>query len=626
MAQHDTGLGWTLKDSYAHSASGIIGLFRSPSQLNNDFPLIPRGGYPAESSFIAGGKYFLMNTNQVYGTLFGSLGRFPETARNCFMYLASNTVYACFVSATSFSVSQYNLSFRDVTNHASVYNAALGQISSIYNNESGLYYYAFSIKTGYTGTLTSGTIPVYNTLQAGLNDLAGTSYSVYKLNAGEALVCIAKFHDVNGVSRTSPVIISTNADYCVLSLDNTNPATELLRISALYQGVRFTMGYFPTWGEMSVSTPYVEVADISNFPALLPKGILNAIAQPDWGNIIVTNSPDPYQQEDEESEEDGGDGEEDDAEDVDFTDPPSTSIGATGFLTIFCPSLYELQQLGQFMWSSFDVDNWRKIIANPMDAILGLHIIPVPAVITGTKSLKVAGIDTTYTMSYTTVRYIRRSMGTCDIPKKWGAYLDYNPYTKLSIFLPYIGFKELDADDVMGKTISLQYIIDILTGACVAELKCGDTVLYSWSGNCANEVPISSSDWRGAISAAVGIAATIAATAAVTGGATAPMAASMVASVGANSMNLKPTINRSGAIAGSSGFIGQQRPYIIRTIPNLVIPADQNKFIGYPSFVNLSLGSLTGYNEISSVHLEGIPATGAELDELESILKGGVIF
>ena len=217
-------------------------------------------------------------------------------------------------------------------------------------------------------------------------------------------------------------------------------------------------------------------------------------------------------------------------------------------------------------------------------------------------------------------------MGSCDIPKKWGAYLDYNPYTKLSIFLPYIGFKEIDADDVMGKTVALQYIIDVLTGACVAELKCGDTVLSTWSGNCANEVPISSSDWRGAISAAVGIAATIAATASVTGGATAPMAASMVASVGANSMNLKPTISRSGSVSGSAGFIGQQRPYIIRTIPNLVIPADQNKFIGYPSFVTMSLGSLTGYNEISSVHLEGIPATGAELDELETILKGGVIF
>ena len=471
---------------------------------------------------------------------------------------------------------------------------------------------------------TDNRLPIHeidNTL-ANIIRNAAHSEIIYKLNSGYAVACVATWYDIDGDENTSPILISTNADYATISLDGETPATQA-RYTGLYQGASFIMSYITDMSELATSSAIT--VDLRQFAAATPQKLFSILASETFANIIVSDAPDPYQEGDG-SEEGGADGEADEEDNVDFTDPPSTSIGATGLLTIFCPNLYQLQSLGSFMWSTFDVDNWRKIIANPMDAILGLHTIPIPAVITGTKAVKVAGIDTTIDMSYTTVRYVRRSMGVCEIPKKWGAYLDYSPYTKIAIFLPFIGFKELDADDVMGQTISLQYIIDILTGACVAELKCGDTVLYSWSGNCANEVPISGSDWRGAIASAIGIAATVAGTALVTGGATAPMAASMVASVGANSMNLKPTINRSGAISGSAGYMSQKRPYIIRSIPNLVIPADQNKFIGYPSFVTASLGSLLGYNEIASVHLEGIPATGNELAEIETLLKGGVIF
>lgn len=621
MAQQDTGMGWNAKSEW---------LIANPGEVARDVY------YEDETNFPGQPIPYVENVPSIQevANLGMTVGRYKYNTS--YEIRVVSGLHNTFVCRESTSDDRCYFLVPDTEDWANgkaywvAYNPTTGQSYNDYVTEMRLnryYIRGTDVHYDYTTLMNASNdnrLPVHsvNSTLANIINNAAHSELVYKLNSGYAVACVATWYNIEGDEITSPILISTNADYATLSLDGQTPATQG-RVTVLYQGVNFVMSYLTNVSD-SVTTSF-PVVDLRQFAAATPKKVFSILATETFANIIVSDSPDPFQ-EGEGSEEGGHDGEDDEEDEVDFTDPPSTSIGATGFLTIFCPSLYELQQLGQFMWSTFDVDNWRKIIANPMDAILGLHIIPVPAVITGSKSLKVAGIDTTYTMAYTTVRYIRRSMGTCDIPKKWGAYLDYNPYTKLSIFLPYIGFKEIDTDDVMGKTISLQYIIDILTGACVAELKCGDTVLYSWSGNCANEVPISSSDWRGAISAAVGIAATIAATAAVTGGATAPMAANMVASVGANSMNLKPSITRSGAIAGSAGFIGQQRPYIIRTIPNLVIPADQNKFIGYPSFVTLSLGSLSGYNEIASVHLEGIPATGAELDELESILKGGVIF
>ena len=617
MAQQDTGLGWNAKDEYLFDSGRSIGELSSLN-WNDTYPHQPLPVITDPNLVIQNGlKYYSDGTYDRYIASTGAEDIFVCSGNNRTIVFLSPTENAELIEV------HYNTTTQIITG---TYYPRCSSDQVI----SGVRFW----RVGYAMGVNHNVPEEYPnvTTSTNVNDITSTaatellanrtSQTIYKLNAGYSVCCFAKWYTLDGTEITSPVLISSNADYATLSLDGTTPAAQG-RTSVLIQGVRFTMSYIPNLSGTLTAT--VPVLDLRQFAASAPEKILKIIAEESFANIIVVNSPDPYQ-EGEGSEEAGGDGDDDEEENVDFTDPPSTSIGATGLLTIFCPNLYQLQSLGSFMWSTFDLDNWRKIIANPMDAILGLHTIPIPAIITGTKAVKVAGIDTTLDMSYTTIRYIRRPMGTCEIPKKWGAYLDYSPYTKISIFLPFIGFKELDADDVMGQTLSLQYIIDILTGACVAELKCGDTVLYSWSGNCANEVPISGSDWRGSIASAIGIAATVAGTALVTGGATAPMAANMVASVGANSMNLKPTINRSGAISGSAGYMSQKRPYIIRSIPNLVIPTDQNKFIGYPSFVTASLGSLTGYNEIASIHLEGIPATGNELAEIETLLKGGVIF
>ena len=89
---------------------------------------------------------------------------------------------------------------------------------------------------------------------------------------------------------------------------------------------------------------------------------------------------------------------------------------------------------------------------------------------------------------------------------------------------------------------------------------------------------------------------------------------------------VKPDIQRSGNIGGSSGLMGIQFPYLILTIPRMCTPGQQNEYIGYPSYMTVTLGDLSGYTEVDSIHLSGIAATDAELDEIESLLKEGVIF
>lgn len=325
------------------------------------------------------------------------------------------------------------------------------------------------------------------------------------------------------------------------------------------------------------------------------------------------------------TDKDGGNGDFDAKSDpVDIPPLPTISATETGFLTLFNPSLSNIRDLAAYMWANplFDVNAYKKILANPMDAILGLSIVPCAIPATTSKNVTVGNIPTGVSMPVCDSQYLSIDCGSINVNEYWGAYLDYSPYTKAELYLPYCGIHPLDIDDIMGKAVKVVYHVDILTGACVAYVKCGDSVLYSYIGQCASSIPISGSDWTNMINGIINASTAIGSMAA-TGGLTAPMAASTIATTAVNT--IKPSIERSGSLSGTGGIMGNQIPYLILTRPRQALPELQNQFSGYPSFISSYLGDLVGYTEVDSIHLEGIPATGAELNEIESILKGGVI-
>ena len=325
------------------------------------------------------------------------------------------------------------------------------------------------------------------------------------------------------------------------------------------------------------------------------------------------------------TDKDGGNGDFDaTSEPIDIPALPTVSAVDTGFMTLFSPSLQNMRDLAAYMWSNplFDVNAYKKILANPMDAILGLSMIPVSITATNTREVKVGNLGTNIFMPVADSQYVAIDCGSINVREYWGAYLDYSPYTKAELYLPYCGIHPIDIDDIMAKTVNVVYHVDILTGACCCYVKCGDSVLYTFSGQVATTIPITGNDWTSMINGIINATTAIGSMAA-TGGLTAPMAVSTVASTVVNTA--KPTMERSGSMSGTGGMMAVQYPYLILTRPRQALPELQNQFSGYPSFISSYLGDLVGYTEVDSIHLENIPATGVELNEIESILKGGVI-
>lgn len=310
-------------------------------------------------------------------------------------------------------------------------------------------------------------------------------------------------------------------------------------------------------------------------------------------------------------------------EDVNIPNLPTLSAVDTGLISLFNPSSAQLKTLANYLWGDvFDLSTWKKIFADPMDAILGLSIVPVNIPSSGSSSLTIGNISTGITLPKVSSQYVSVDCGTINVNEYWGAYLDYSPYTQAEIYLPFIGIHPMTIDDIMGKPVHVVYHIDVLSGACCAYIKCGGSVLYSFVGQCSCSIPITSNDWTNVINGTISIAASIG-TMVATGGASAPMAIPGMAATATNS--LKPTVEKSGAMGGMGGMLAVQNPYIILTRPKQAIPAYQNRFTGYPSFITKSLSECSGYTEVESIHLENVPATDGELEEINDLLKSGVI-
>lgn len=312
------------------------------------------------------------------------------------------------------------------------------------------------------------------------------------------------------------------------------------------------------------------------------------------------------------------------SEAIDFPNLPTLSAVDTGLITLFNPSPGEIKNLANYLWGDiFDVSTWKKIFANPMDAILGLSIVPVNVPSSGSSSITIGNISTGINMTKASSQYVSVDCGTINVNEYWGAYLDYSPYTEAEIYLPFVGIHPLKIDDIMGKPVHVVYHVDVLSGACCSYVKCGNSVLYSFVGQCSCSIPITANDWTNVINGAISMGTAIGSMVA-TGGASAPMAVPGMASTAVNS--LKPSVEKSGAMGGMGGMLGVQKPYIILTRPKQALPHKQNTFTGYPSFITKRLGDCYGYTEVESIHLENVHATDGELKEINDLLKSGVIF
>lgn len=204
-------------------------------------------------------------------------------------------------------------------------------------------------------------------------------------------------------------------------------------------------------------------------------------------------------------------------------------------------------------------------------------IIPIE----GYKQLKASKYDFGVTAPYTKSYTLDIDCGSIQIDETFNSVMDYEPFSRLTIFLPFIGFQELDVSMVMNNVLHVVYTVDVLSGRCLAKLFVVigeyECCIAEYGGTIASdEVFSSSGQYNG-------------------------------------SYELMTSMQ-----------LGDLQTYVL--ISNKEpLEGNVSEYDGYPTNEVIKVGDVTGFIAYDNIFAVGMTATETEKREIESILKSGVL-
>lgn len=332
-----------------------------------------------------------------------------------------------------------------------------------------------------------------------------------------------------------------------------------------------------------------------------------------------------------------------------------------------------LNYLHECLWSKNIIDQWRNYKFNPIGGIIACHCLPVPVptqanpdgfITVCGQGFYMGGLTADRTQSCEFVEWQSESI-RLDSNEYSATYLDWAPYMKAMIKLPFIGWKEIDVNTIMDGEFYIHYTIDIINGNCIAEIWVHDRDDHEfcyggYSGNCAYTIPVTANDNGGIapIKAFAGLAtglvvgAVTAGVGTLAGAAAAGEAANGGVAVGSVGAEFTPHVNVGGTIstaargttshmfdqhkmtvagdipANISAMVDDLKVHFVLIAPNNITPTDgdldQDSIVGAPSSYVGQVGDFTGL-VFGIVHAHPVPkATDQEKNEIESLIAGGV--
>lgn len=308
---------------------------------------------------------------------------------------------------------------------------------------------------------------------------------------------------------------------------------------------------------------------------------------------------------------------------------PTTSIIDTGMCSIYLPSKALLKDFSNYLWSSDFFDNVIKNYQSPLENIISLSIIPAIAQPDDARYISIGNCTTNILCTITNEQYVSVECGKIDLKEHYGNFSDYSPNTSIDIYLPYIGYRQIDIDDFMSGKIRVRYQCDILTGDCVAEIYCEgkgkSKLMYTFNGNISYNVPLSGANYlQYYLSIVSGIGNVATGVAQGIGGN--PLGGIGTAASGVGQiLTSKPAYGRSGSLGSAAGYLSYRRPFLVRKSPINTTAKNLAQESGYISNKGQKIGDYSGFTKCAAVVLDGITATKSELDEIETLLKEGVI-
>lgn len=303
---------------------------------------------------------------------------------------------------------------------------------------------------------------------------------------------------------------------------------------------------------------------------------------------------------------------------IDIDTLPSAVVGG-GLFRIYEMSNVQLTNLSNILVDPSIIQQIVRTVTSPMDYIIALKAMPVdfPSY---AAELRIGNYEVS--MSSGNPQRLSTYMTDIDcgevaIPLYFDTFLDWSPYTSATLYLPFIGYVNLNIDKFVNDKVKIKYRIDCVSGDCVAFVSNTSGLIATYSGNCAYNLPLRANDSSqmvgGLYSALAGL---------VTGNAGQFASGSIQLTSGV----YKPNMVTTSGLSANAGSMCNRKPYLIIERPVISLPKTYGHDKGYMSRISAKLSTLKGYTQVEDIHLDNVNATAEEKAELERLLKQGVIF
>lgn len=315
--------------------------------------------------------------------------------------------------------------------------------------------------------------------------------------------------------------------------------------------------------------------------------------------------------------------------DIDNTTPDAAipEYGNAGLGTTYKLTLDNIKDFGSEIWNSGIFDDLSLLNNSPIENIVSILRMPCNCPTNGTLPLKLGNYVSQVNAEVVTKNVIKRRVvdhvTISKPPKLEKGFLNYSPYTQLSLFLPLVGLAPIDASVVLGNKISIDYILDCVVGTCTICVYVhngnGTTLIYQTSCSASVEVPISASN-KAQLQASL-ISGTI-------GTIGSAMSGNAIGTIRGAIGTLESYHNEtmtSGHPTSQTALLGQTQCYYILKYPIVHEPDNFAHTVGYMCMERhkLSDKALKGYVVCENVDLSGVDCLIEEKEMLKTILEGG---
>ena len=337
----------------------------------------------------------------------------------------------------------------------------------------------------------------------------------------------------------------------------------------------------------------------------------------------------------------------------------SSSLMATTNLNSFFQRMYLVDSADMAIISSALYDTtpggiWEDIKKgidmfgeNPIDCVAGLLYMPFDCttVFTGASaatSIFFGGYQLTGVNVYELMNYNGYlDIGTVEIKESFphGSYRNYEPFTSLKIWLPFVGLKELHLNKYVGKQLSVRYYFDCFNGGCLAVLFADGLMTDIFDGMAGVQIPISLTDFASYAATQIQNFTELGSSAAsafvpLAGGAT----PSSLIGAAAGTINFEKSLfnasqtttsNFNTTKGASSAMINQYLPNYVFLIFEIIEEDETSllsELMGKPSNASGTLGSFSGYLEVDDIELKTSSGmTEKEKNQFISLCHSGII-